>query len=340
MSERRRRDVASVLREVAVRTGLVVAGVVAALALIEGGLRLAAAWAPIVLTRAGDVRDDGRLRIACVGDSHVYGAFLPARAAFPEQLDAALRRWGVPADVYNFGIPGQNSFQVRRRLPRILERVRPAVVVVLVGHNNYWNLSERGVDAPDGERPWSWRDLRLARMLQVLRMSVREGAAAARRPDLRLVEQTAQGEHLLLDLGDGIERVDMWRGAHELTADEAERVTREDLTAIVETIRAAGAIPVLLAYPVVLRPERAAVQRAIVATAVDAGALCFDPSTLTTRLQRRGFQDLFFPDLHPTGRFYRPMAWSLGRELVRRGVVPRGGAPRLVDARSAGCAPL
>jgi lysophospholipase L1-like esterase len=333
-----RRNAASAVREALTRIGLIVAGVVVALASIEGMLRLAAAWAPGLFARAGAVRDDGRLRIACVGDSHVYGAFVSPGAAFPERLDAVLQRRGVPADVYNFGIPGQNSFQVRQRLPRILERVRPAVVVVLAGHNNYWNLSERRVDAPEGVRPWSWRDLRLARMLQVLRMSLREGAAAARRPDLRLVEQTARGEHLLLDLGDGIERVDMWRGDHELGTDEAERVTHDDLTAIVETIRAAGALPVLLAYPAVLRPERAAVQRAIVRAAADAAVLCFDPSTLTTRLQRRGIKDLFFADLHPTARFYRSMAWDLGRELVRRGVVPRTGMPRPPVGR--GCEPL
>jgi hypothetical protein len=169
-------------------------------------------------------------------------------------------------------------------------------------------------------------------------VSLREGMAAARRPDLRLIDETKLGEHLLLDLGDGIERVDMWRGDHELGTDEAERVTHDDLTAIVETIRAAGALPVLLAYPAVLRPERAAVQRAIVRAAADAAVLCFDPSTLTTRLQRRGIKDLFFADLHPTARFYRSMAWDLGRELVRRGVVPRTGMPRPPVGR--GCEPL
>lgn len=338
MTDAPERAIARVLREAFARAALVIVGVAVALALIEAGLRIAAAVAPDLFTRAGVVRDDGRLRIACVGDSHVYGAFLPPRDAFPEQLDAVLHRQGIAADVYNFGIPGQNSFQVRQRLPRILERVRPGVVIVLVGHNNYWNLSERRIDAPDAGRPWSWRDLRLARMLQVLRIHLRDGAAAARRPDLRMVEETKLGEHLLLDLGDGIERVDMWRGDRELTTDEAEQVTHDDLIAIVETIRAAGAIPVLLAYPVTLRPERAAVQRAIARAATDTSALCFDPSALTTRLQWRGVKDLFFPDLHPNARYYRPMAWELARELVRRAVVSRTGAPRVPAGR--GCEPL
>ena len=323
------------------RLGLVVGGLVVALALVEVGLRVASLVAPALLLRHDAAPDDGRLRIACIGDSHVYGAFVPPGAAFPEQLDRVLRRRGVPADVYNFGVPGQNSFQVRRRLPRILERVRPHVVVVLVGHNNYWNLSEREIEAPDAARAWTWRDLRLARMLHVLRVSVREGAAAARRPELRMVRQTEKGEQLLIDLGDGMEQVDMWRGAGELSSADVERVTREDLRAIVGGIREASAIPVLLDYPAVLREERAAAQRAIIAAASDLRVLCLDTEALTKRLQRRAVPDLFFPDLHPTARFYRAMAWSLGRQLERRGIVARGAAtPGDPGPPPPGCVPL
>jgi hypothetical protein len=80
------------------------------------------------------------------------------------------------------------------------------------------------------------------------------------------------------------------------------------------------------------------VQRAITRAAADAGVLCFDPSTLTTRLQRRGIEDLFFPDLHPTARYYRPMAWDLGRELVRHRIVPRTGMPQAPEGGR--CEPL
>src|SRR5262245_5647028 len=329
-----------VVREAIARLVVLLGGLVLGLGVIEVALQAAAAVAPGLLLRTHAPRDGARLRIACIGDSHVYGAFVPAHAAFPEQLDAVLNAHGVPADVYNFGVPGQNSLQVRERLPRILALVRPQVVIVLVGHNNYWNLSERRVDAPDVAPSWTWRDLKLVRLLHVLRMSLREGAAAARRPDLRLVEQTDRGEHLMVDLVDGVERIDMWRGAQELSPDEVERVTSDDLREIVSLVRDAGAIPVLLAYPVTLRPERAAVQRAILRTASEAHVLCLDPGTLTTHLQRRGVRDLFFPDLHPTARFYRPMAWALGRELVRRGITPRGDPPQAPAPPPSGCDPL
>ena len=326
------------VREAIVRLGLVCGGVLVGLALLEGALRLAASVAPALLGRAVATTDPSRVRIACVGDSHVYGAFVPAVAAFPEQLDRILHRRGIAADVYNFGIPGENSYQVRTRLPRILERVRPQVVVVLVGHNNYWNLSERQATTPAATWTWTWHDLRLVRLLHVLRVSLRDGAAAARRPELRTVEEGKDGQRLVLDLGDGLERVDMWRGAGELGPDEVERVTDEDLRAIVASVRAAGAVPVLLGYPVVLRPERVAVQRALDRVAGAMDVLCLDSMWVTARLQQRHVDGLFFPDLHPTARFYRVMAWKLGRQLVRRGLVPPHAARPVV--REPRCVPL
>jgi hypothetical protein len=136
-----------------------------------------------------------------------------------------------------------------------------------------------------------------------------------------------------------MEPLDMWRGGHELTAAETERVTHDDLRAIVDLVRAAGAVPVLLGYPVVLRPEREAVQRAIARVAVEAGVLCFDTQPLTAHLMARRVEDLFFPDLHPTERFYRPMAWKLARELVRRGAMPPDGEARGATSNGA-CEPL
>ena len=111
------------------------------------------------------------------------------------------------------------------------------------------------------------------------------------------------------------------------------------LSAIVDLVRAAGAVPVLLGYPVVLRPEREAVQQAIARVAVEAGVLCFDTQPVTAHLMARRVDDLFFPDLHPTERFYRPMAWKLARELVRRGVVPPD-APARAAASAGACVPL
>ena len=327
------------MREAIVRLGLVCGGVLVGLVLLEGALRLAAVAAPVLFARDSATSDAGRVRIACVGDSHVYGAFVPADDAFPEQLDRILHRRGIAADVYNFGIPGQSSYQVRERLPRILERLRPQVVVVLVGHNNYWNLSERQVAAPDAAFAWTWRDLRLVRLLHVLRVSLREGAAAARRPELRIVEQNEHGQRLVLDLGDGLERVDMWRGAGELSPDEVERVTDEDLRAIVTSIRDAGAVPVLLGYPAIVRPERVAVQRALDRVAGAMNVLCLDSTWVTARLQERHLDGLFFPDLHPTARYYRAMAWMLGRQLVRRGIVPPAGGTRS-GAHDGRCVPL
>jgi hypothetical protein len=154
-----------------------------------------------------------------------------------------------------------------------------------------------------------------------------------------MVDSTEQGQRLVMDLGDGLERVDMWRGAGELTPEQVERVTDEDLRAIVTTVRDAGATPVLLGYPAAVRPERAAVVHAIERVAATTDVLCLDPMWLTSRLDARRVGGLFFPDLHPTARYYRAMAWTLARQLVRRGVVP-SGRPRRAPAREPRCMPL
>jgi hypothetical protein len=62
---------------------------------------------------------------------------------------------------------------------------------------------------------------------------------------------------------------------------------------------------------------------------------------VTAHLQARGVEGLFFPDLHPTARLYRPIAWKLGRDLVRRGIVPRAN-PAGSDPPGpvTGCEPL
>ena len=250
------------MRETIVRLGLVLGGLALGLAVLEGGLRLAAQIAPAVLLRTGTAHDDGRLRIACVGDSHVYGAFLPARAG----VSGAARR-GV---LRRRGVRGRR-LQLRRTRARTRSRVRPPPAAhpragasprsssCWSGHSNDRNLSERGVGRARTRRASveSWRDLRLARLLQVLRVSVRDGgAAAARRPELRLVEQTARGRAPAARPGrrHGAGRHVARRRASS-PPEEAERVTREDLAAIADGHpRRPVRSPVLLAYPAVLRP--------------------------------------------------------------------------------------
>ncbi len=93
------------------------------------------------------VAREGRVTILCVGDSHTYGAMVTPEQAYPGSLSAELD--AVAPGFYrvvNLGVPGFNTTQVRNRLPDQIRRYRPAMVVVWVGVNDIWNITE--VDAP------------------------------------------------------------------------------------------------------------------------------------------------------------------------------------------------
>src|SRR5687767_7652500 len=120
------------------RAVLVGVGLLVGLLLLEGLLRLAAAVLPQRLQRAQPVKQEerppepGEVRILCVGDSHTYGVGVSPDESYPSQLERLLRARGVHARVVNAGVPGQNSSQLRERLPAKLAEYRPQVVLVWV----------------------------------------------------------------------------------------------------------------------------------------------------------------------------------------------------------------
>ena len=115
-------------------------------------------------------RSDALHRIACVGDSHTYGALVPAEQSYPGQLQRLLdeRAPGAYA-VLNLGVPGMNTSQVRTRLRDALAAHHPELVLVWCGVNNAWNRGESTVEA--GWRPALDRwllHLRTYRLVRVL----------------------------------------------------------------------------------------------------------------------------------------------------------------------------
>jgi hypothetical protein len=123
---------------------LVLFGFLAALLLLELGLRAAG-----TILRSAGQRGGGRLEatdrvVLCVGDSHTYGAPLPREDSYPTQLEERLARLdpGARWSVINRGIPGMNSAQVAADLEGWLQHDRPAFVVVWIGANNWWNRED------------------------------------------------------------------------------------------------------------------------------------------------------------------------------------------------------
>jgi lysophospholipase L1-like esterase len=300
--------------EVAGRAALAAGGLVVGLVLLELFLRAAALVAPHLLDRAAHrVTADG-VRILCVGDSHTYGAMVASDGAYPEQLERVLRRHGIPAAAFNLGIPGQNSRQVRNRLPRQLEAYRPDVVMLWAGVNDYWNVVGREAD---GGTVGANDELRIVRFWRLLRLALAD-EATARRPELHLLDNEKNQRQVWRWTGaDADEIVEMRAGAAQLTPDEAAATVTDDLAAMIATVRAAGAVPVVVTYPFGYAPNGAAVNRAIVDVATRAHVLLVDTRVPTQALLDRHFKNLAFPDMHPTARLYRAIAWTMARALTR-----------------------
>jgi len=118
--------------------GGIVAVVLLELALQAGAVALRAVGAPPPAAWIG-----ANHRVLCVGDSNTFGLYLRDRAqAYPQQLE---RLWNAdgsrpPIEVLNLGYPGTNSSKLIRDLPDMLRTLRPEVVLVKVGSNDFWTV--------------------------------------------------------------------------------------------------------------------------------------------------------------------------------------------------------
>ncbi len=80
-----------------------------------------------------------RLRVLCFGDSSTFAFGVPFADAWPNQLQRLLDVEAPQAvEVLNAGIPGQTTYQGRRRLQRELEKWKPQLAVITFGNNDGW----------------------------------------------------------------------------------------------------------------------------------------------------------------------------------------------------------
>jgi acyl-CoA hydrolase len=70
--------------------------------------------------------------VVALGDSLTYGTGADAASSFPSAL-AALTAWNV----VNAGVPGETAAQGCDRLPGLIAEHRPALVLVLLGGNDF-----------------------------------------------------------------------------------------------------------------------------------------------------------------------------------------------------------
>lgn len=303
-------------REITTRAALAVGGLAAGVLLLE--IALQAAALAVRLTGADPLARpaDARPRVACVGDSNTYGLWVEREEAWPQALE---RRWNAtpgarPIEVLNLGVPGTNSSALRATLPKLLAAARPAVVLVMVGANDFWTepVPNPALELGGGllarvranSRVW-----RLVVMIERAVLGPPDGVTTAATGDHRTGGATVRIDDLTLTT--------RWKarptGVRGWTRD-----LRPNLLAIVGEIRAAGAEPVLVAYgadttvyagaSAAIRDVARMTQTPLVDPAPIFAARCPTPPCA-----------LLLPDGHPTARGYDLIA-----ELVAGGLTAAG----------------
>ena len=223
------------LAAVAQHAALVLFGVLAALLLLELGLRAAGAVVRSVGRRDAVAVEAGDRVVLCVGDSHTYGAPLPREDTYPSQLQERLAQLSPDArwKVVNRGIPGMNSAQVAALLEGWLRSDRPRIVVVWIGANDWWNRDDPAGLRSGGRRP-AWRAL-----LEDSRVYRLYSTFAAERA-LGDWDSAA---------GEVVERSNRWLYTEAPSAKERFVTTARGLTAIAEILQRSGLPWLLVTYP-------------------------------------------------------------------------------------------
>jgi lysophospholipase L1-like esterase len=280
--------------------------------LLEGLLQVAALVLSEERVRAWGVGEAGSRRVLTIGDSNTYGLYVDDGESYPSQLETLwnARAPSEPLSVANAGFPGNNSSQAARDLPRLLDSVRPEVLIVMLGVNDFWTLpAEEDESLPSSSplRRLLERHSRLYRLFY--------GAVGAAKVSFTLDHHEGfdRGEGRLL-LGE--EEIDVsWARSTLPRATEYREDRAEHLRRIARLADERGARLFLMTYPARVWPysdaneSLRAVARATGRPLVDQEAhfrsLCADPAC----------EKLLYPDHHPRAEGYRIMAEQIVEAL-------------------------
>jgi lysophospholipase L1-like esterase len=292
-------------RRALTRAALVALGLALALlaaeALLQAGA-LALRWSGRELPATAP---GGRQRLVALGDSNTYGIYLERDEPYPDALARLLAERGAGVEVFNLGYPGNNSSVVLAALPRILRELRPDVLTVMIGVNDWWTKPVAAPGVAD-QRVWDrlYRRSRVVRLLYLIGRSLE-------RPTLSIVAPSAD-----FDAGSGTVVVGgeafPWtyernRGGVANWSDGL----RRNLRAIAALCAAAGTRLVLLTYPSEQRVYAHA-NAVLRETAAATGTPLLDLGEIfLARCPSKDCRELFFLDNHPTRAGHRLAAEHL-----------------------------
>jgi lysophospholipase L1-like esterase len=269
-------------------------------------------------------------RILCVGDSNTYGLYLEREDAYPQQLEAL---WNESVDspkveVLNLGFPGTNSSRILSEYAGLLETLRPDVVIILVGANDFWTVPVAVREPGQGSGGSALRELLLGfRTYQLAHILWREFNP----PEFEVVFERDSHEGITEDTsctsamrwGDhefgkrsecmgtarfGDSEFELgWKMAPSGASLDDARVA-DNLGALTEQAREFGATPILLTYPTALSYYGRS-NGILRQSARTTGTELIDVFARFDPLCRGdGCPELLFPDGHPRSPGYRLMA--------------------------------
>ena len=126
----------------------------------------------------------GRVRIVCLGDSWTFGANVDQDQAYPQRLEALLRRAypATDAEVLNLGVFGYSSYQGLTLLRRHVQALQPDVVVIGFAMNDSRVPGFRDEDVAGKPPSAVDRAVALAGRSEVVRLGHYLVASALHRP--------------------------------------------------------------------------------------------------------------------------------------------------------------
>lgn len=311
--------IASVLRS---RLTLVVCGTLAGLLLLEGLLQMGAYIASATRPRIPRTWLSGGQRVLCLGDSNTFGLLLekPTEQAYPRRFQDLwnAREGAAPIEVLNLGVPGMNSSKLRRLLPELLHTLRPHVVTIMVGVNDFWTAPVPVDEEAEGDESMfdaAWRYSRVVRLAYMIRRALQPPTMELSYPKFgdTTLDVTLRYEGRELDLtppSPSANRKD-WR-----------EHLKENLIKMPELVARADARLIFLTYPAErsLYPQANAVIRGAAKTTrttlVDLG------TKFVRACPSKDCSDLFFFDYHPTLKGHELAAQLMVQQLKRGTSVP------------------
>jgi lysophospholipase L1-like esterase len=225
---------------------------VIAFVVLEVSFRLAGALMPRERGIEGLASD--HFVVLCVGDSHTWGL----GKGYPARLAEKLAERSPRYRVINYGVPGTNTAQLRKRFVSYLDRFHPQVVIFWAGVNNRHNRAETEVWQEAGVQEASFvrRLLDDSRVLRAVRMWRQDremdhllagtGSYVAPNSD-RKDGDRVWGDHRRQLFGEEVVFQNV-QGDHLPPAEQA-RVTELDVRFMIEQARQRGIPFVAITYP-------------------------------------------------------------------------------------------